>query len=93
MPNLSRALDVIEDKDKAFFDFNKLTEAFNVAEEEKGRRQGGEKQREVRFYRFQVVFLKEICNEHNATSKDAAIECLFLGVTMFFLKKNKCFFF
>ncbi|KAL9396762.1 hypothetical protein Peur_011015 [Populus x canadensis] len=50
MTNLSRALDVAEDKDKAFFDFNKLAEALNVAEEKKKeRRQGGEKQREVRF--------------------------------------------
>jgi hypothetical protein len=52
------------------------------------RRLGGEKQREVRFFRLQVVFLKEICKEQKATSKEAAIEGLFLGVTMFFLKKN-----
>jgi hypothetical protein len=64
MTNLSRALDVAEDKDKAFFDFNKLAEALNVAEEKKGKKTG------------------------KATSKEAAIEGLFLGVTMFFSLKN-----
>lgn len=50
MTNLSRALDVIEDKDKAFFDFNKLAEAFNVAEEEKGKKTGRRKTKGSTFF-------------------------------------------
>jgi hypothetical protein len=50
MTNLSRALDVAEDKDKAFFDFNKLAEALNVAEEKNGKKTGRRKTKGSTFF-------------------------------------------
>jgi hypothetical protein len=86
MTNLSRALDVAEDKDKAFFDFNKLAEALNAAEEKKGKKTGRRKTKGSTFFRFQVVFLKEICkNIMQQARKQPLRVCFWVSSCFFFL--------